>query len=141
MSVIGTRNRRLEGREKVAGSIRFTADLDLPGLLHVQLVGSHLPSARIRGIDTAAARSVPGVVDVVTGADIPELSAPSPEKPLAVGRVFFTGQPVVAVIADTETAAWDAAALVDVDYESLPAIVDAEEAMKEGAARVLDAEE
>ena len=141
MSVIGTRNRRLEGREKVAGSIRFTADLDLPGLLHVQLVGSHLPSARIRGIDTAAARSVPGVVDVVTGADIPELSAPSPEKPLAVGRVFFTGQPVVAVIAETETAAWDAASLVDVDYESLPAIVDAEEAMKEGAARVLDAEE
>jgi len=77
----------------------------------------------------------------VTGADLPDLTAPSPEKPLAVGRVFFTGQPVAAVIADTETAAWDAAALVDVDYESLPAIVDAEEAMKEGAARVLDAEE
>ncbi|TMB88366.1 MAG: xanthine dehydrogenase family protein molybdopterin-binding subunit [Chloroflexi bacterium] len=141
MSVIGTRNRRLEGREKVAGSIRFTADLELPGLLHVQLVGSPYPSARIRGIDTTAARSVPGVVDIVTGADLPDLTAPSPEKPLAVGRVFFTGQPVAAVIAETETAAWDAASLVDVDYESLPAIVDAEEAMKEGAARVLDAEE
>ena len=125
----------------MAGSIRFTADLELPGLLHVQLVGSPYPSARIRGIDTTAARSVPGVVDIVTGADLPDLTAPSPEKPLAVGRVFFTGQPVAAVIADTETAAWDAAALVDVDYESLPAIVDAEEAMKEGAARVLDAEE
>ena len=98
-------------------------------------------SAKVFDWYTAAARSVPGVVDVVTGADLPDLTAPSPEKPLAVGRVFFTGQPVAAVIAETETAAWDAASLVDVDYESLPAIVDAEEAMKEGAARVLDAEE
>ena len=57
MNVIGTGQRRLEGAEKVSGATRFTADLELPGLLHVQLVVSHLASARIRGIDTAAARS------------------------------------------------------------------------------------
>src|SRR4029077_4056567 len=60
VSVIGVGSRRLEGREKVMGAPRYTADLELAGLLHVQLVLSHLASARIRGIDTAAARSAPG---------------------------------------------------------------------------------
>jgi CO/xanthine dehydrogenase Mo-binding subunit len=141
VSVIGHGARRLEGAEKVSGATRFTADFQLPRLLYVQLVLSHLPSARIRGIDTDAARSAPGVVDIVTGADLPSLSAPSPEKPLAVGRVFFVGQPVAAVVAESETAASDAAALVQVDYEPLPAIVNSEAAMREGAEPVLDAEE
>jgi CO/xanthine dehydrogenase Mo-binding subunit len=141
VSVVGIGSRRLEGREKVIGSTRFTADLELPGLLYVQLVLSHLASARILGIDTAAARAAPGVVDVVTGADLPTVAAPTPEKPLAVGRVFYVGQPVVAVIAESEAAALDAAALVEVDYESLPVTTDAEKAMHEGAERVLDAEE
>ena len=141
MSVVGIGHRRLEGAEKVSGATRFTADVDLPGLLHVQLVLSHQASANIRSIDTTAARSAPGVIDVVTGADLPINSAPSPEKPLAVGRVFYVGQPVVAVIAETETAAADAAALVDVDYEPLAVTVDPTLAMREGAGRVLDAEE
>src|SRR6202162_3628228 len=141
VSLIGTGRRRLEGGEKVAGATRFTADLQLPGLLYVQLVLSHLPSATIRSIDTKAARSAPGVVDVVTGADLPEVSEPSPMKPLAVGRVFFVGQPVVAVIAESETAASDAAALVEVDYEPMPSIVDPEAAMRDGAEQVLEADE
>jgi CO/xanthine dehydrogenase Mo-binding subunit len=141
MSVVGIGHRRLEGAEKVSGATRFTADVDLPGLLHVQLVLSHQASANIRSIDTTAARSAPGVIDVVAGADLPSNSAPSPEKPLAVGRVFYVGQPVVAVIAETETAAADAAALVDVDYEPLAVTVDPALAMREGAGRVLDAEE
>ena len=141
MSMIGTRQRRVEGGEKVSGTTRFTADLQLPGLLYVQLVLSHLPSARIRSIDTTAARSAQGVVDVVTGADLPEVSEPSPMKPLAVGRVFFVGQPVVAVIAESEAAASDAAALVEVDYEPLPAIVDPKAAMRDGAEQVLEAED
>ena len=141
MSVVGIGHRRLEGAEKVSGATRFTADVDLPGLLHVQLVLSHQASANIRSIDTTAARYAPGVIDVVTGADLPINSAPSPEKPLAVGRVFYVGQPVVAVIAETETDAADAAALVDVDYEPLAVTVDPTLAMREGAGRVLDAEE
>jgi CO/xanthine dehydrogenase Mo-binding subunit len=141
MSVVGVGHRRLEGAEKVAGTTKFTADLELPGLLHVQLVLSHQASANIRSIDTTAARAVPGVIDVVAGADLPTTSAPSPEKPLAVGRVFYVGQPVVAVIAETETAAADAAALVDVDYESLDVTIDPEAAMGDGAGRVLDTEE
>jgi CO/xanthine dehydrogenase Mo-binding subunit len=131
--------RRQEGRGKADGSTRFTADLDLPGLLHVQLVLSHLPSATIRTIDVAAARSAPGVVAVVVGADLPEVEAGGPDKPLAVDRVFYAGQPVVAVIAETEAAAWDAAALVDVDYEPLPVVAGPDGAMRDDAPEVLEA--
>src|SRR5258706_12208243 len=105
MSVVGVGHRRLEGAEKVAGTTKFTADLELPGLLYVQLVLSHQASANIRSIDTTAARAVPGVIDVVAGADLPTTSAPTPEKPLAVGRVFYVGQPVVAVLAPSGGAA------------------------------------
>src|SRR5207253_431030 len=69
MSAVGTPTRRLEGRDKVVGATRYTADLDVAGLLHVQLVLSHLASARIRSIETSAARSVPGGVDVVVAGD------------------------------------------------------------------------
>jgi CO/xanthine dehydrogenase Mo-binding subunit len=130
--------RRQEGRGKVDGSIRFTADLELPGLLHVQLVLSHLPSARIRSIDTTAARSAPGVVAVVTGADLPEVEASGPDKPLAVDRVFYAGQPVVAIVGETETAAWDAASLVEIDFDPLPVIAGPDEAMRAGAHEVLE---
>ena len=65
MSVPVRGRRRQEGGEKVTGATRFTADLELPGLLHVHLVVAHTPRARIRGIETAAARSAPGVVDVI----------------------------------------------------------------------------
>ena len=120
------------------GSTRFTADLDLPGLLHVQLVLSHLPSARIRNIDVTAARTAPGVVAVVTGVDLPEVEASGPDKPLAVDRVFYAGQPVVAVVAESETAARDAASLVEVEFDALPLVADADQAMRDGAHEVLE---
>jgi len=131
--------RRQEGRGKVDGSTRFTADLELPGLLHVQLVLSHQPSARIRAIDVTAASAAPGVVAVVTGPDLLEVEASGPDKPLAIGRVFYAGQPVVAVIAESEAAAADAAALVEVDYEPLPVVANPEQGMRSDAPVVLDA--
>ncbi|TMC93436.1 MAG: xanthine dehydrogenase family protein molybdopterin-binding subunit [Chloroflexi bacterium] len=141
MSVIGTPTRRLEGREKVSGATRFTADLELPGLLHVQLVLSHLASAEIKSIDGTAARSVPGVLDVVIAADLPEQEVAGPDQPLAVGRVFYAGQPVAAVIATSEAAAHDGAAAVEVDYEPLPVVNEAQAAMREDAPQVLDVDE
>src|SRR5712691_6460123 len=133
--------RRQEGGEKVTGQTRFTADLDLPGLLHVQLVVSHAASARIRGIGTRAAFSVPGVVDVVKGADLGTLNNPGPDLPLAVDRVFYVGQPVAAVVAESEAAAADAAALVEVDYDETTAVVEPALAIRPEAARVLDEDE
>ena len=130
--------RRQEGKAKANGSTKFTADLDLPGLLHVQLVLSHLPSARIRSIEVAAARSAPGVVAVVVGADLPEVEASGPDKPLAVERVFYAGQPVAAVIAETEAAAWDATLLIEVDYEPLQVVAGPDGAMLKDAPEVLE---
>jgi CO/xanthine dehydrogenase Mo-binding subunit len=112
----------------------------MPGLLHVQLVLSHLPSARIRAIEISAARSVPGVLAVVTGADLPDVEAAGPDKPLAVDRVFYAGQPVAAVIAESESAAADAAALVEVDFEPLTFVADPEQAMRDDAPEVLEAD-
>ena len=142
MSVPAARGRRRqEGAEKVKGATRFTADLELPGLLHVKLGLSNAASARIRGIDTTEARAVPGVVDIVTGADLPDLDSAGPDRPLAGERVFYSGQPVVAVVAESEAVAEDAAALVQVEYEVTPALTDALAAMRDGAPAVLDEEE
>ncbi len=132
--------RRKEGRGKVDGSTRFTADLEMPGLAYVQLVLSHLPSAQIRSIDTSAARTAPGVLAVFTGADLPDVESGGPDKPLAVDRVFYAGQPVAAVVAESEAAAADAAALVEVDFEPLPSAGDPEQAMRDSAPMVLEAD-
>src|ERR1700692_4771630 len=140
MAIGGKGLRRKEGRGKVDGSTKFTADLEMPGLAHVQLVLSHLPSARIRSIAVEAARSAPGVLAVVTGAEMPDVEAGGPDKPLAVDRVFYAGQPVAAVIAESEAAAADAAALVEVDFEPLPSVADPEQAMRDSAPEVLGAD-
>src|SRR5881296_3781686 len=133
--------RRQEGAEKVRGATRFTADLEFAGLLHVRLVLAHAASARIGRIDTSAAKAAPGVVDVVTGADLPELEVAGPELPLAVDRVFFAGQPVVAVVAESEAAAIDAASLVEVDLEETAPVVDAAAAMRDQSPLVLEEDE
>src|SRR5437867_1042943 len=133
--------RRQEGAEKVRGATRFTADLELAGLLHVRLVLAHGASARIGRIETSAAKAAPGVVDVVTGADLPELEVARPELPLAVDRVFFAGQPVVAVVAESEAAAIDAASLVEVDLEETAPVVDAAVAMRDQSPLVLEEDE
>src|SRR5258708_21893763 len=91
MAVGGLGLRRKEGRGKVDGATRFTADLDLPGPPHVQLVLSHLPSARLPAIQTGAARSAPGGLAVVTGADLPDVEAAGPDKPRALDRVLCAG--------------------------------------------------
>src|SRR5438105_1892109 len=138
MSVPARGRRRQEGGEKVTGATRFTADLELAGLLHVQLVVSQAPSARIRGIETSAARSAPGVIDVITSRELPETDSAGPDVPLAKDRVFYLGQPVVAIVAQTEAAAADAAALVEIDYEETSPVLDAAAAMGDSSPLVLD---
>ena len=133
--------RRQEGAEKVTGATRFTADLELPGLLHVQLVLSHVASARIRSIEVDAARSAPGVVDVVTAKDLPQPDGAGPDLPLADERVYYVGQPVAAVIAETEAAALDGAALVAVDYDETSPVTDPARAMDDKSPLVLDEDE
>lgn len=133
--------RRQEGAEKVTGATRFAADLELAGMLHVQLVLSHVASAVIRSIDVEAARSAAGVVDVVTAKDLPQPDSAGPDLPLAAERVYYVGQPVAAVIAETEAAALDAAALIAVDYDESTPVTDAGSATDDRSPAVLDEDE
>ena len=113
---IGKPMKILDGHAKVTGAARYTADLDTPGLLHARLVTSLYAHANLRGIDAAAALDVPGVVAVLTAADLPDIKPTSRMKLLlARGRVMFAGQPIALVLGETEAAAGDGAAAVQVD--------------------------
>lgn len=123
---IGGATPRTDSNEKVRGSTRYSADLKLPGLLHARIVPSVYAHARILGIDASDALAVPGVVAVLTAADLPIVGADDMRmfEPLARGEALFAGQPVALVVAETEAAAADGVALVRVDFERLPAVVD-----------------
>ncbi len=131
---IGQPRPLIDGRPKVTGETRFTADVNLPGMLHARLVTSLYAHAAIRRVDTAAALKVPGVVMVLTAADLPDIPPASRNKLLlARGRVVFMGQPVALVVAASEAAAEDGAQQVSVDYQPLPAAITLDEALADGA--------
>ena len=134
--VIGQSIVRGEGPDKVTGKSVFAADVVLPGMLWGKALRSPFPHARIVSIDTAQARAVPGVHAVITAADLPEalVGRRLRDMPvLARGRVRFAGEKVAAVAADDLDAAEEALLLIDVEYEELPQVFDAEEAMTPGA--------
>ncbi|MGH9464886.1 MAG: xanthine dehydrogenase family protein molybdopterin-binding subunit, partial [Thermoanaerobaculia bacterium] len=123
---IGKPFRRVDGRAKVTGATRFADDLVFPRMAYLRLVRSPLPHARIRGIDLSAAERVPGVLGFLTGADLPVpfgiLPVSQDEHALCPDVVRFVGDPVVAVAAASEDAAWEAALAVRVEYEPLATI-------------------
>lgn len=125
--VLTTPERRVEGAEKVTGAAKYSADFTRDGMLHVAFVGSPYAHALVRAVDTSAARAVPGVRAVLTGADVrpARFGRRLQDWPVLVwDRVRFVGDRVAAVAADTLEAAEAAAALVDVTYEELPAVFD-----------------
>jgi CO/xanthine dehydrogenase Mo-binding subunit len=127
-SVLGKRVPRVDGPEKVTGQARFGDDLPLYGLLHARLVPSLYAHARITRIDVSQALAHPGVVGVVTADDLATIIKAPPtsraREALAHGVTRFCGQPVAAVIAESEAAAEDAITLVEVEYDELPAVID-----------------
>ena len=133
---VGKPTGAVEGAEKVTGGIQYTADITLPGTLWVKLLRSPHPHARIRSIDTSKAAEVPGVALVATGQDFPNarVGVRMRDMPvLAIDKVRFVGDPVAAVAAYTIEIAEAALALIDIDYEVLPAVYDALEALKPDA--------
>ncbi|MEA2246436.1 MAG: hypothetical protein QOH46_965 [Solirubrobacteraceae bacterium] len=134
-TAIGVSRRRIDGEPKVRGATRFAADLPVVGLLHARLVLAAEAHARIAGIDTAAAREVPGVVAVLVAADLPIAPGASGRagEPLAREEVVFAGQPVALVVAESEAAAADGAERVVVDLEPLAPVLAVEAAMAPGA--------
>ena len=130
---LGKRRKIIDGLEKVRGRARYAADVGLPGMLHARPVLSPYPHARIIGIDTAAALAVPGVVAVLTADDLNggRIAHSRPSMILAAGEVVFAGQAVAVVVAQTDAQAADGAALLDIDYEVLPSVDDAEQALSD----------
>ncbi len=133
---------RGEGPDKVTGKSIYAADVSLPGMLWGKALRSPFPHARIVSIDKTQAKTVPGVHAVITAADLPDslVGRRLRDMPvLARDVVRFVGEKVAAVAAETEEAAEEALLLIDVQYEELPAVFDAHEAMT-AAAPLLHAE-
>ncbi len=131
--IVGKPFRRVDGRAKVTGVTRFADDLSFPRMCHMRLVRSTVPHARIVSIDTSEAARVPGVLGFLTGASMPNtfgiLPVSEDEHALCPDKVRMVGDPVAAVAAVTEDAAYEAALKVHVDYEPLATIASVEEAL------------
>ncbi|MFZ0216902.1 MAG: molybdopterin cofactor-binding domain-containing protein, partial [Candidatus Dormiibacterota bacterium] len=126
----------IDGPEKVSGRARYTADVEVPRMTHARPVLSPHAHARIVSIDAEDARRVPGVVAVLTEADLPSHGKPMNTRPssiLARDYVLYAGQPVALVVAESVAVAQDAAELVFVEYDLLPPVLDPLLAMEENA--------
>ena len=145
---IGARLRRVEDRRLLTGQGRYVDDVPVAGVLHASFLRSPQPHAEIRSIDVAAARALPGVKLVLTGAQLKHrtypffgpLALPGLFNPtfwaLATDRVRHVGDPVALVVADSRAVAEDARGLIAVDYEPLPPIATPEQALDAGRAVV-----
>jgi CO/xanthine dehydrogenase Mo-binding subunit len=127
-TILGVRVQQVDALEKVVGQAVFTADISFPRMLMAKVVRSPIAHGIIRNIDLSQAWKVKGVRAIVTGADAPyRYNLPLRDQPfLAIDRVRYVGEPVVAIAAEDEDVAEEAAALVKVDYEPLPAVFDPE---------------
>ncbi len=139
---VGTRPIRPDGVPKVTGRAQYGADLKLPGMLYGKVLRSPHAHARIKSIDTSAAEKLPGVKAVMTSADLPQQKFDyiGPERVaqnfwhitrniMAREKVLYEGHAVAAVAATSASIAKEAAALIKVDYEVLPHVIDVDEAM------------
>src|SRR5262245_7738442 len=146
---------RREDRRLLTGRGRYVADLVLPGTLHAAFVRSPVAHGRIRSVDLSRAAAVPGVVHVLTGAELRAQLPPGPHQPvpmpakwraavkhkisnppqplLAFDKVRFVGEPLAVIVAESRYIAEDAAELAVADVEALPTVADVEDALKPGA--------
>jgi hypothetical protein len=140
--VIGRAEPRSDGGEKVTGKAVYTVDVDLPGMAHAKVLRSPYPHARIVRVDSSKAERFPGVYAVITKEDQRELgmfgAAYKDQTIVAVDKVRYVGDPVAAVAAVDEATAEEALALIDVEYQELPAVSSLEEALAPGAVLVHD---
>ncbi len=155
MAFVGKPIRRREDDRLLQGRGQYVGDLELPGMLHAVFVRSPVAHARISGVDTAAAAQAPGVALVLSGAELEKMLPPvrdnqmpltakwkaqvphrilNPRQPmLCTDKVRHVGEAVAIVIAQTRAQAEDAAELVTVDYDTLPAVVDPFAALEKGS--------
>src|SRR6266478_3458902 len=133
LQVVGKPFRKVDARAKCTGQTKFADDIFLPRMLHCKILRSHLPHALIKNIDLSKARSLPGVIAIISGKDLPIpygiLPVSQDEHALCVEKVRFIGDPVAAVAATTEETATAALDLIKVVYEPLKSFDSAEAAV------------
>ena len=130
-AVLGKRVTRVDALEKVTGAAQYGGDVHLPGMLHGKFVRSAHPHARILNIDTSEAEKLPGVRAIVTQDDVE-----SGRRVFATDKVLYLGEPIAAVAATDPDIAEEAADLIKIDYEVLPAVQDVMEAIEPDAPRL-----
>lgn len=142
--------RRREDFKFITGKGRYTDDIKSPGMLHMAILRSQHAHAIITRIDLSAAQAAPGVRLALSGADlagkigsiVPNWIIPGTKVPdrlvVAIDRVRFVGECVALVVAETQAMAHDAVGLIEIDYQTLPAVVDEEEAIRDGAPQLHD---
>ena len=147
-AAFGSALKRKEDPRLITGQGTYVEDVSLTGMLHIVLVRSPLAHALIKSIDSSEASKSPGVVAIFTGEDLKEElgSLPCgwvvpdtkevPHPPLAVDRVRYVGDAVVAVVAESTAQASDAASLVDVEYEELDTVIEMDDALADGAVQL-----
>src|SRR5687767_3242792 len=141
--ILGAPIKRVEDPKFITGKGRYLDDIKLTGMVHLSVLRSPYAHARILSVDTAAAKAMPGVLSVITGADIPYNPLPmawpaggvagiqnnvNTPRILATDDVKWTGEGIAAVVAETAEQAVDALEAIQVEYEPLPVVVDAEKA-------------
>ncbi len=145
---VATDRRVREDRRFVAGKGQFVADVDLPNMKHVAVLTCPHAAAHIKSIDKSAALKTPGVHYVLDGEELAQATLPLmtgldtpnvPRRPLALGTARYSGEWVAAVVADTRALAEDAAEALEIDYEALPFVLDAEQALEKGSPLVHEA--
>jgi CO/xanthine dehydrogenase Mo-binding subunit len=138
MTAVGISIPRIDGVEKVAGQAVYAGDLRLPGMVFARVLRSPLPHARITRIDASKALAVPGVLAILTRDNL-NVSSPSfgayvrDQRIVATDKVRYVGDVVAALAAVEESTAGEAVKLIEVDYETLPAVYTVEDALKKGA--------
>jgi CO/xanthine dehydrogenase Mo-binding subunit len=135
-SVVGRRLPGIDAAQKATGRARYADDYTLSGMAFARIMRSPHPHARILNIDTRRAKRLPGVLAVVTAADVPDerQGLGLKDQPIfARDKVRYIGETMAGVVAIDEETAWEGMNLIDVQYEPLPAVFDPEEALEPGA--------
>jgi CO/xanthine dehydrogenase Mo-binding subunit len=139
LKYVGQSIARVDGLDKVTGKAKFTGDLQIAGMLHGKILRSPYAHARIKSIDASRAEALPGVVAVLSAADIADTKPYYNGRPvIAIDKVRYVGEPVAAVAAADLRIAEDALSLIQVNYEELPSAVGLAAARAKGAALIHD---
>jgi len=136
LKFVGQGKARIDGRERVTGQARFTSDIHLPGMLYGKVLRSPLPHGRIKAIETQKAEGLPGVRAVLTYQNIPPLPFFGGQTYILDSTVRYAGDEVACVIAEEEETCADAMEKIAVEYDPLPFVLDAEEALRPDAPRL-----